>query len=93
MSTQARGLVTASPKHSKPDKNHKNEPKPGTELAVLLEALQRVKDGDFSVRMPSDLTGLVIVRANEKQALTGNGIGVHRNDGDPRCYRCVNVLR
>ena len=31
---------------------------PGAELSTLLSALQRMKDGDFSVRLPGDWTGL-----------------------------------
>ena len=48
-----------------------------TDLALLHNALQRVKVGDFSVRLPSDQTGLIgkiadtfndIVASNQRMA-------------------------
>src|ERR1700736_2381985 len=51
---------------------------PGLDLRKLLRALQKVRDGDFSVRMASDQVGLAgkvadtfneIVESNQKLAL------------------------
>src|SRR5579863_8982391 len=60
-----------------PPKTNGSDHEPGLDLRELLRTLQAVRDGDFSVRLPSDMTGLAgkiadtfndIVMANEKMA-------------------------
>src|SRR4029453_450776 len=55
-----------------------------SDLRVLLSALQAMRDGDFSVRLPGDWTGLEgkiadtfneIVAANQKMAQELNRVG------------------
>ena len=62
--------------HSPKTKGSEHEP--GLDLRELLRALQSVRDGDFSIRLPSDKTGLAgkvadtfneIVRSNQQMAL------------------------
>ena len=71
METQARARRT-------PKSSGKETPEaPSLDLRKLLRALQAVRDGDFSVRLPSDQTGLAgkvadtfneIVSSNERLA-------------------------
>jgi HAMP domain-containing protein/CheY-like chemotaxis protein/signal transduction histidine kinase len=73
---------------------HESAGKIGLDLSELLQALQRVRDGDFSVRLPSDQTGLAgkiadtfneIVNANERLAVELARVGqVVGKDGQTR---------
>ncbi len=67
-----------------PPKTNGSEHEPGLDLRELLRALQAVRDGDFSVRLPSDKTGLAgkvadtfneIVRSNQQMALELGRVG------------------
>jgi HAMP domain-containing protein/CheY-like chemotaxis protein/signal transduction histidine kinase len=69
---------------SQPPKTNGSEHEPGLDLRELLRALQAVRDGDFSVRLPSDKTGLAgkvadtfneIVRSNQQMALELGRVG------------------
>ncbi len=67
-----------------PPKTNGSDHEPGLDLRELLRALQAVRDGDFSVRLPSDKTGLAgkvadtfneIVRSNQQMALELDRVG------------------
>src|SRR5579863_9640585 len=69
---------------SQPPKTNGSDHEPGLDLRELLRALQAVRDGDFSVRLPSDKTGIAgkvadtfneIVRSNQQMALELDRVG------------------
>ena len=75
---------TARRATSQPPKTNGSDHEPGLDLRELLRALQAVRDGDFSVRLPSDKTGLAgkvadtfneIVRSNQQMALELGRVG------------------
>src|SRR5580698_5464161 len=95
---------TARRTTSQPPKTNGSEHEPGLDLRELLRALQAVRDGDFSVRLPSDKTGLAgkvadtfneIVRSNQQMALELDRVGmtVNRRGGSwDAMESCVNTL-
>ncbi len=75
---------TARRASAQPPKTNGSDHGPGLDLRELLRALQAVRDGDFSVRLPSDKTGLAgkvadtfneIVRSNQQMALELGRVG------------------
>ena len=88
---------TARRSTAQPPKTNGAEHDPGLDLRELLRALQAVRDGDFSVRLPSDKTGLAgkvadtfneIVLSNQQMAQRARARRPDRRQGgqDPTSH-------